>query len=778
MFNVKMLIVFCKFISANCMTVGLTGSMLIIIICVLLASLSSVHGYREEDDVDVILLPVWNSTELPEIKLKFVAFGQIVELILERNDKITSSSFEVWRHNEDGSQEQLEYLKNPESCHYLHRNTLSTAAISLCYQSGVHGFVFLNNVTLEITPLRNVKYSGRDKKSQIYSDLPHVIKRAVNFPNFLDDYETIEKRNFRFDRGREKKSIYNDFIHQSMRKRELNERLTLELAIFFDEAAYELYSPFMNRKDEEIRDMLLAYVNGVQALYHHPSLGARIDISLVRLDIMHKQPGDLPHFNGERGSLLDSFCNYAKIHNAPKDEEPGHWDMALYVSGLDFYAWENGRKNPSTMGLAIVSGVCVTEYSCVIAELGTTNVYGKPYPSAGFNSVYIAAHEIGHNLGMLHDSTGNACPRDGYIMSPSRGVSGETIWSSCSKEVAMDLGRTKPCLLDGTLLDYEVDDSLDHTQFLELPGRKWHAKRQCEFLLRDRDATFVSLTGACESLQCKSPHRTGFYYSGPALDGTFCDTGKECRAGVCLPALFFPTDMPDISGWSSWKEEPCNSGCLQKSKGAFSRHRICKGSNCKGVHYDVQLCKDEILCNKRKMKKKRRQTAEEFATERCRVFSEKLDELDEEGNGLQAPHESERPWMACAIFCRRKDIASYYTPRLELNDLGLDPYFPDGTWCHNEDDQDYFCRQHHCLPESFRFGKGLFEHFDLDDLDFGPQNAQPSGGLRLPDQLIKYLSLGMDGRPLLTTLSTDVLPPDDQNDWLDNDYVEIPHDLD
>lgn len=48
------------------------------------------------------------------------------------------------------------------------------------------------------------------------------------------------------------------------------------------------------------------------------------------------------------------------------------------------------------MGLATVGGVCLEKYACVIAEFGTTNVFGKPYPSAGFTSVFIAAHEIGH----------------------------------------------------------------------------------------------------------------------------------------------------------------------------------------------------------------------------------------------------------------------------------------------------------------------------------------------------------------------------------------------
>jgi len=35
------------------------------------------------------------------------------------------------------------------------------------------------------------------------------------------------------------------------------------------------------------------------------------------------------------------------------------------------------------------------------------------------------AHEIGHNLGMSHDSSGNSCEPNGYIMSPSRGTVGE-----------------------------------------------------------------------------------------------------------------------------------------------------------------------------------------------------------------------------------------------------------------------------------------------------------------------------------------------------------------
>lgn len=163
------------------------------------------------------------------------------------------------------------------------------------------------------------------------------------------------------------------------------------------------------------------------------------------------------------------------------------------------------------------------------------------------------------------------------------------------------------------------------------------------------------------------------------------------------------------------------------------------------------LCKDEKLC------KKNRKTIIEFATLKCNLFGEKIPELDGTARGLQASHEVVTPWMACTIFCRRKDISAYYAPRVELNDLGLDPYFPDGTWCHAEGGQNYFCRQHHCLPDSFRFENKLpgNRHEYVEEL--GPQNAR--NRLGSPGRFIKYLMLGTNDLPLLTSVSRDIVLP-------------------
>lgn len=78
--------------------------------------------------------------------------------------------------------------------------------------------------------------------------------------------------------------------------------------------------------------VILAFLK-VQALYHHPSLGKSLDIVLVRLEIMKRQPSDMYHYEGERSKLLDSFCSYQSRINPDNDDNPDHWDMALYVSG-------------------------------------------------------------------------------------------------------------------------------------------------------------------------------------------------------------------------------------------------------------------------------------------------------------------------------------------------------------------------------------------------------------------------------------------------------------
>lgn len=39
--------------------------------------------------------------------------------------------------------------------------------------------------------------------------------------------------------------------------------MTVELALFFDEAAYKIFAPYFDYNDKKLQNMLLAYINGV-----------------------------------------------------------------------------------------------------------------------------------------------------------------------------------------------------------------------------------------------------------------------------------------------------------------------------------------------------------------------------------------------------------------------------------------------------------------------------------------------------------------------------------
>lgn len=763
------------------------------------------HYFRDDNfaaDYEIVYLPVLiptyeafndNGNGLDAIEYDFQAFGKPVTLKLKRNVNLLAPNYKSYIH-EDNYVRPLSQTKQSGNCHFLHIDDQSVGAISNCIPNSIHGLIFLSNSTLEILPLSNrlqniLKVSEPLLSQDAGNNVPHIVQRSI-FSNtsFESDDQFADLHNIFKDPKflPLKDTNYpepNDFfdednfirIVEAASNRPVN-ALTVELALFFDAAAYRIFSPYMNNKDVELENMILAYMNGVQALYHHPSLGTSLELVLVRLDIMKTQPTNMPHYDGERSKLLDSFCAYQNSINPLGDDNPDHWDMALYVSGLDFYAIENGRKSGVTMGLATVGGVCLGQYACVIAELGTTNIFGKPYPSAGFTSVYILAHEIGHNLGMHHDSSSNSCPKEGYIMSPSRGTNGETQWSSCSADVMTKLSWAT-CLRDSG----KPPTRLDHSKFMDSPGQMYTSKKQCEILLRDKDAIMSpnqKLNTICYSLQCKTPRRSGYYFAGPALDGTECGNKQYCFGGECVNKV--PPKPPSVipGGWSPWKTGVCISGCLFKSKGSVEKNRNCNNpapvntdKGCDGSSYEKGFCDDRKVCAR-----KQRVSATQHASERCKKFAALLPQLDKTGSGLQAPHEEARLWMGCAIFCRRADSGSYYTPRIELNDLGVSPYFPDGTWCHNDKTGQYYCLQHHCLPENFEFTKSstLFLNGLGDDIPLS-QNAHPND-LQLPPDLLLYLSLGPDGKPLQTTIRPDDINLHKEEDWETDDYIELPDD--
>jgi len=193
------------------------------------------------------------------------------------------------------------------------------------------------------------------------------------------------------------------------------------------------------------------------------------------------------------------------------------------------------------------------------------------------------------------------------------------------------------------------------------------------------------------------------------LLGTYCAPDKECRGGECVPVIeplyVFPSC--EKNKWSKWKKDSCKSRCLINSKGVVVKRRSCKGrkkqtANCNGPYYEVVLCDDSSLCTEE------RKTIKSFISKKCKKINEMVKrmglDLPKAEPGWQAPHDVNNPWEACSIYCRGKNNFNrtfYYAPRREALGFGIDPFFPDGTWCHKQNGQHYYCRQHYCLPENY-----------------------------------------------------------------------------
>ena len=180
--------------------------------------------------------------------------------------------------------------QSKNNCHLLHKTGSLVAAVSNCQDGNLMGFISTDKDTFEIAPLTDrLKKIAKPEnffrkgampeisEGMLINDL-YLVKRAT-FPNFIEDSEDIKE----IDDDDDEDDVTLDIefpIEETNLDQEADNNM-IEMAVFLDQVGYQRLSQLYS--DEETESVLLAYINQVAALYHIPSLGQQIDITITYL---------------------------------------------------------------------------------------------------------------------------------------------------------------------------------------------------------------------------------------------------------------------------------------------------------------------------------------------------------------------------------------------------------------------------------------------------------------------------------------------------------------
>ncbi|XP_064450837.1 A disintegrin and metalloproteinase with thrombospondin motifs 14 isoform X1 [Mirounga angustirostris] len=413
---------------------------------------------------------------------------------------------------------------------------------------------------------------------------------------------------------------------------------------------------------EHVQNYVLTLMNIVDEIYHDESLGAHINIALVRLIMVgYRQSLSLIE-RGNPSRSLEQVCRWAYSQQRQDPSHAEHHDHVVFLTRQDF--------GPSgTPGYAPVTGMCHPLRSCTLNH------------EDGFSSAFVVAHETGHVLGMEHDGQGNGCADEtslGSVMAPLVQAAFHRFhWSRCSKA---ELSRYLPsydCLLDDPFAPAWPRPP-------ELPGIDYSMDEQCRFDFGSGYHTCSAFQTfePCKQLWCSHPDNPYFCKTkkGPPLDGTECAPGQWCFKGHCIWKSLEQTYGQD-GGWSSWtKFGSCSRSC---GGGVRSRSRSCDnpppaygGRLCSGPEFQYQICNSEECPG----------PYEDFRAQQCAKRNSYYIHRNAKHSWL--PYEPADDAQKCELICQSEDTGDV---------VFMNQVVHDGTRCSYRDPYSV-CARGECVP--------------------------------------------------------------------------------
>ncbi|KAL9920559.1 sol narae metalloprotease isoform 2-T4 [Glossina fuscipes fuscipes] len=324
--------------------------------------------------------------------------------------------------------------------------------------------------------------------------------------------------------------IENDELAAHQRdKRQAPYIIYPEILVIVDYDGYRLHGG----DNLQVKRYFISFWNGVDLRYRLLK-GPRIRISIAGI-IISRGRDATPYLERNRVGR-DAIDSAAALTDMGKylfrERRLPVYDIAVAITKYDMCRRrKGGRCTKGTAGFAYVGGACV-----VNKRLEKVNSVAIIEDTGGFSGIIVAAHEVGHLLGAVHDGSpppsylgGPGAQRcrweDGYIMSDLRHTERGFRWSPCTVQSFHHFlnGDTATCLHNAPHEDSALGRSL--------PGTLLSLDAQCR---RDR-GTYACFKDerVCAQLFCFDA-QTGYCVAyRPAAEGSSCGNGLHCLDGRC-----------------------------------------------------------------------------------------------------------------------------------------------------------------------------------------------------------------------------------------------------
>ncbi|KAK7820676.1 hypothetical protein U0070_026220, partial [Myodes glareolus] len=486
--------------------------------------------------------PVSAAKELPKAKNYEEAFetelryqmtinGKVAVLYLKKNNKLLAPGYSETYYNSSGK----EVTTSPQimvNCYYqghIIDEEASEASISTC--DGLRGYFSQGDERYFIEPLRSV--SPDEHAHAVFKDDPN--EDQANSSCGVDD-------------ARWQQGLHGNMVPPATRLIKLNGGMAqepktyIEYYLVLDNGEFKKY----NKNLTEIRKRVLEMANYVNMLYK--KLNAHV--ALVGMEIWTDE--DKIKITPDANTTLDNFSRWRGSDLLKRK----HHDVAQLISSRDF--------SGSTVGLAFMSSMCSPYHSVGVIQ---------DHSNYHLRVAGTMAHEMGHNLGMIHDYLSCKCPSEVCVMEQSLRFHMPTDFSSCSH---VNYGqfleeKLSHCLYNTPLPSDIISIPVCGNQLLEM-------NEEC-----DCGSPQECANRCCDAERCKI--KAGFQC---AL-GECCEKCQLKKAGVVCRAAKDECDLPEMCDGTKVADQ----SCYQHNEGG-SKYGYCRIEN--GSHVPCKA--KDAMCGK------------------------------------------------------------------------------------------------------------------------------------------------------------------------------------